>query len=159
MIRILFICHGNICRSTAAQMIFQDMVDRAGLSDRFLIDSAGTSAEETGNPVYPPMKRALTAMHVPILCHRARQVQRSEYDSWDYIIGMDRENMWNLDRIFRGDPERKVSMLMAWTGQDGAEVDDPWYTGCHAEAARQIEEGCSALLEQILRNKRKTGMC
>ena len=150
MIRILFICHGNICRSTAAHMILQNMVNEAGLTDLFFIDSAATSTEEIGNPVYPPMKRALQSMNIPILSHRARQVRRSEYNDWDYIIGMDHANMQNLNRIFGGDPEHKLSMLMAWAGQDGQEVDDPWYTGLHQEVARQIELGCREMLAQLV---------
>ena len=149
MIRILFICHGNICRSTAAHMILQKMVLEAGCGDEFLIDSAATSTEEIGNPVYPPMKKALQSMNIQILSHRARQVRRSEYGDWDYIIGMDHANMRNLNRIFGGDPDHKLSMLMSWAGEDGQEVDDPWYTGLHLEVARQIERGCRELLAQF----------
>ena len=151
MIKILFICHGNICRSTAAQMIMQHMVDEAGLTGRFEIDSAATSREEIGNPVYPPMRRALEAMGVPILDHRARQAKSGEYERWDYIVGMDDENMWNIERIFHGDPEGKCSRLMSWAEPGSQrEVEDPWYTGRHADVARQIERGCGAMLEQLI---------
>ena len=156
MIKVLFVCHGNICRSTAAQMILQQIVEEAGLQDRFVIDSAATSREEIGNSVYPPMKRALEGMGVPILRHQARQVKASEYGDWDYIVGMDDENMWNLNRIFRGDPEGKCSMLMSWCGEEGREVDDPWYTGRHAETAGQIARGCRAMFDQLSAGREKT---
>ena len=150
MIKILFVCHGNICRSASAQMVMRQILREQGLDGGIMADSAATSREEIRNDVYPPMKRALEAIGVPILHHRARQAKAAEYDDWDYIIGMDDENMWNLNRIFGGDPEKKCSMLMSWAGEDGREVDDPWYTGRHAEAARQIERGCRAMLEQLV---------
>ena len=149
MIRILFICHGNICRSAAAHMILQKMVLDAGLSDMFYIDSAATSTEEIGSTVYPPMKRVLQSMNIPILGHRARQVKSREYVDWDYIIGMDNANMRNLNRIFGGDSDHRLSMLMSWTGEDGREVEDPWYTGRHDAVAKQIERGCRAILDKL----------
>ena len=108
MIKILFICHGNICRSTAAQYVMQDMVKRAGLAESFFIDSAATSTEEIGNPVYPPMRRTLESHGVPCEGHRARQMTRRDYDAFDLIIAADDENLYYLNRICGGDPEGKV---------------------------------------------------
>ena len=136
-----------------AEFVMKDMVQKAGLADRFYIASAATSNEEIwgsrGNPVYPPMKRVLQSMNIPILDHRARQVKSREYADWDYIIGMDNANMRNLNRIFGGDPDHRLSMIMSWTGEDGREVEDPWYTGRHDAVARQIERGCRAILDKL----------
>lgn len=107
MIRVLFICHGNICRSTMAQFVFQDMVNKRGLSDQFTIDSKATSTEELGNPPHRGTVRKLAQVGVPVLPHRASQLSRSDYDKFDYIIGMDTWNMKNINRILGGDPEGK----------------------------------------------------
>ena len=112
MTRILFVCHGNICRSVSAHYILQDIIDKRGLSTEFQIDSAAISTEESGNAIYPPMRAELEHRGSPIGNHRARQVKRSDYDAWDYIIAMDSENLYYLDRILGGDPEEKVHYLM-----------------------------------------------
>ena len=150
MIKILFICHGNICRSAAAEMVLRQMVEERGLAELFRIESAATSREEIGNDVYPPMKKALAAAGYLCRAHAARQVTRGEYDRWDRIIGMDDENMFNLRRLFGADPEGKLSMMMDWAGEAGREIDDPWYTRDFRGALRQIEEGCRGILDALL---------
>ena len=115
MHRILFICHGNICRSTMAQFVFQDMVDRAGRADEFVIDSAATSREEIGNPPHRGTVNKLREVGVPVLPHRARQIERAEYDAWDRIVYMDAENARGLRRILDDDPNGKCVRLLDFT--------------------------------------------
>ena len=148
-IKVLFVCHGNICRSVGAQYIFDEMIREGHLDDKVCCESAATSTEEIGNPIYPPMRQALIAHNVPIGDHRARQLVRAEYDEYDLIIGMDSENMYYIDRIFGGDPEGKVHTLMEYTDNPGELIDDPWYTRDFETAYRQIKKGCAALLEYL----------
>lgn len=148
MTRILFVCHGNICRSPMAEFIFKDMVKKAGLSDRFSISSAATSTEELGNGLYPNAARCLELHKVPYTRHSARQIRKSDYDEYDLIIGMDEENMYNLRRFFSPDPEGKVSSLMSFAGS-ARSVSDPWYTRDFETAYNDIVEGCAALLEYL----------
>lgn len=148
-IKVLFVCHGNICRSVSAQYIFDQMIEEEHLEYAISCDSAATSREEIGNPVYPPMRQALVAHKVPIGDHRARQLVRREYDEYDLIIGMDRENMYYIDRIVGGDPEGKVHTLMEYTDTPDELIDDPWYTRDFETAYRQIRKGCRALLDCI----------
>ena len=147
-IKVLFVCHGNICRSAAAEMVMKQMAREQGRRD-LRIASAAATREEIGNDVYPPMKRALTAAGYECENHAARQTTRAEYGEWDYIIGMDDENMWDMKRIYGGDPDGKLSMLLDWAGQPGREIDDPWYTRDFTGVLKQIEEGCAGLLRQI----------
>ena len=149
MKKILFICHGNICRSVSAQYIFDQLVRDHHLENEFSCDSAATSREEIGNPVYPPMRQALAYHNVPIGDHRARQLVRAEYDEYDLIIGMDSENMYYIDRILGGDPEGKVHTLMEYTDRPNELIDDPWYTRDFETAYRQIKKGCEALLSYL----------
>ena len=146
--RILFICHGNICRSAAAEMVLKQMAREQGRRD-LRIASAAATREEIGNDVYPPMKKALTAAGYACEPHAARLTTRADYDQWDYIIGMDDENLWDMKHIYGGDPEGKLSMLLDWAGMPGQEIDDPWYTRDFRGVLCQIEEGCRGLLEQI----------
>ena len=148
MIKVLFIFHGNICRSAAAEMVMKQMAREQHRND-LKIASAAATREEIGNDVYPPMKRALTAAGYTCEYHAARQTTRAEYGQWDYIIGMDDENMWDMKRIYGGDPEGKLSMLLAWAGQPGREIDDPWYTRDFTGVLKQIEEGCKGLMQSI----------
>ncbi len=151
MIRVLFICHGNICRSTMAQSVFQYMVDQAGLSDQFYIDSAATSREEIGNPPHHGTQRKLRQVGIPCVPHRARQMSREEYDQFDYIIGMDTWNIRNINRIIGNvDPDGKVSKLLDFTERRGEDIADPWYTGNFEETYRDVKEGCEALLQGCL---------
>ena len=150
MIKILFVCHGNICRSPMAEYVMKTLVKDAGLSDRFEIASAATSYEEIGNPVYPPAKRELSKHGIGCAGHQARHMERSDYAHYDYLIGMDHENLRNMRRICGGDPEGKLYLLRAFAG-NSSEIDDPWYTGRFEEVYRQIDEGCRALLETLRR--------
>ena len=147
--KILFVCHGNICRSAAAEMIARKLAAEAGLSARISFSSAAATTEEIGNDIYPPMKKALVNAGYECARHVARQTVRADYAQWDYIIGMDDENMWDMKYIYGGDPDGKLSMLMDWAGKPGREIDDPWYTRDFAGALKQIEEGCAGLLRQI----------
>ena len=146
--RILFICHGNICRSAAAEVVLKQMAEEAGRRD-LRIASAAATREEIGNDIYPPMKKALVNAGYACGHHAARQTVRADYTQWDYIVGMDDENMWDMKHIYGGDPEGKLSMLLDWAGQPGREIDDPWYTRDFTGVLKQIEEGCAGLLRQI----------
>lgn len=148
MQRILFICHGNICRSTMAQFVFAELVRRAGREREFVIDSAATSTEEIGNPPHHGTVAKLHEVGIPVLSHRARQVRRVEYDDWDYIVYMDAENARGLGRIFGSDPAGKISRLLDWTDHP-SDVADPWYTGNFDATYHDILAGCTAMLEQL----------
>lgn len=132
MIKVLFICHGNICRSPMAEFVMKDMAAKAGAGERFVIDSAATSTEELGNPVYPP----------------ARQMTRADYDKYDLLIGMDSANIRNMTRICGGDPAGKIHRLLDYTARPG-DVADPWYTGDFSTTWRDVAEGCRGLLKAI----------
>lgn len=151
MTSILFICHGNICRSTMAQYVMEQFVREAGLETEFRIDSAATSREEIGNDVHPGTRRKLEREGVPCGHHRARQVTRADYDSFDHLVIMDEENRRGLSRIIGGDPEGKVSKLLDWTGES-RDVADPWYTGDFDTTYRDVTTGCEALLAQLSRD-------
>ena len=145
MLKILFICHGNICRSAAAEMVLRQMTEeRRDLR----IASAAATREEIGNDIYPPMKKALRASGYTCRAHSARQTVQSDYRAWDYIIGMERLNMSYMHRILGGDPEGKVKLLMDFTGR-AEDIDDPWYTGDFGGVYRQIVRGCEALLREL----------
>ena len=146
-IRILFICHGNICRSAAAEVVLKQLAEGAGRRD-LRIASAAATREEIGNDIYPPMKKALVNAGYECPRHAARQTVRADYTQWDYLIGMDDENLWDMKHIYGGDPERKMSLLMDWAGHPGREIDDPWYTRDFTGVLKQIEEGCRGLLEK-----------
>ena len=148
MIKVLFCCHGNICRSPMAEFVMKDLVKKAGLEHQFTIASAATSTEEIGNPVYPPARRKLAEHGIDCGGHAARQLRRDDYDRWDYLVGMDSANLRNMHRICGGDPEGKISLLLDWTGHPGS-VADPWYTGDFEATWQDVLAGCQALLEQI----------
>ena len=148
MIKILFVCHGNICRSPMAEFVMKDMVKKAGMADRFSIASAATSTEEIGNPVYPPARRKLAEHGIGCAGKTARQIRRSDYAEYDLIIGMDGANLRNMQRVFGGDPEGKLHLLLDYTDRPGS-VADPWYTGDFEATWRDVEEGCRNLLEQL----------
>ena len=148
MFRVLFICHGNICRSPMAEFVFRDLVQKAGLGDRIVCASAATSTEEIGNPVYPPARRKLAEHGLSCTGKTAVQLKRSDYDRYDKLIVMDNWNLRNLRRIIPKDPAGKVSLLLDWTDRPG-EIDDPWYTGDFERAYQDIEAGCRWLLAAL----------
>ena len=149
MIRILFICHGNICRSPMAEFVMKDLVERAGLTKQCVIESAATTAEELGNPVYPPARRKLAEHGIRCTGKTARQLQRSDYDRFDLLIGMDWANLLDIRRIIGGDSSSKVHLLLDYTDTPG-DIDDPWYTGDFDATWRDIEAGCMGLLKYVL---------
>lgn len=148
MTKILFVCHGNICRSPMAEFVMKDLVEKAGLADEFTIASAATSTEEIGNPVYPPVRQLLTRHGISCAGKTARQLQRGDYAAWDLFIGMDTANLRNMTRLFGGDPEGKVHALLDYTHRPG-EVADPWYTGDFESTWRDVVEGCTGLLQSM----------
>ena len=154
MIKILFICHGNICRSPMAEFIMRDLLDKAGLAQGVEISSAATSAEEIGNPVYPPARRKLLEHGIDPAGKRARQLRREDYSRCDWIIGMDAANMRNMRRLFGGDPAGKMTLLMDFTARPG-DVADPWYTGAFEMAWRDIDAGCRALLAFLMKEEQR----
>lgn len=149
MIKILFICHGNICRSTMAQSLFTHMVEKRGLSDLFEIDSAATSREEIGNTPHYGTVAKLREKGVPVVPHRARQMTAEDYNKYDYLIGMDSANIRNMERIAGGDPEGKIYKMLSFAGKD-RDVADPWYTDDFEATYRDVNEGLSAFLDRIL---------
>ena len=148
MIRILFICHGNICRSPMAEFVMKDLVKKAGLEGRFHIESAATSTEEIGNPVYPPARRKLAEHGIDCDGKTARQLTNSDYGKYDLLIGMDRANLRNMRRICGGDFANKLHLLMDFTDRPG-DVADPWYTDDFETTWRDVLEGCTSLLERL----------
>lgn len=148
MTRVLFICHGNICRSTMSQSVFAELARRAGRQSEFVIDSAATSTEEIGNPPHYGTVSKLHEVGIPVIKHRARQVRRDEYGDWDCIVYMDAENRRGLKRIFPQDPDGKITRLLDWTDRPG-DVADPWYTGDFDATYRDVLDGCTALLEAL----------
>ena len=149
MIRVLFVCHGNICRSPMAEFVMKDLVKKKGEAQNFMIASAATSMEEIGNPVYPEANRTLVAHGLPASNHHAWQLTRADYDRYDFFIGMDQENIYRMRQIFGGDSQRKVGLLLAYT-EHPREVEDPWYTGRFDRVFDLITQGCQALLEALL---------
>ena len=151
MIKVLFCCHGNICRSTMSQFVFQDMVNKLGVADQFLIDSRATSTEEIGNPPHRGTIRKMREEGIPVLPHRATQITWSDYHEFDYIIGMDTWNMRNLARMLKGDPEKKLYKFLTFAGSD-RDIADPWYTGDFDATYRDVTEGCEGLLKYLKEN-------
>ena len=148
MIKVLFICHGNICRSTMAQYVFEDMVKKKGLADCFEIDSAATSREEIGNGVHHGTRRKLAEMGIPCGNHHARQVTKADYEHFDYLIIMDANNRRNLMRIISSDPDNKVHRLLDFS-KNPRDIADPWYTGNFDVTYDDIAEGCADFLKYI----------
>ena len=150
MIKLLFICHGNICRSTMCESVFTHMVQERGLTEQFYIDSAATSTEEIGNPPHRGTVRKLREEGIPLVPHRARQITWKDYEKFDYVIGMDTWNIKNLNRMLKGDPEGKVYKLLSFSGS-GRDIADPWYTGNFDETYADVAEGCLAFLDYLQR--------
>ena len=148
MIKILFICHGNICRSPMAEFIFRDMVAKRGLAAEFSIASAATSREEIGNPVYPPAKRKLKEHGIDPAGKTARQMTAQDYKDYDYLLAAERYNIRNMERITGGDPQHKIFRLLDFSDRP-RDIADPWYTGDFDEAWEDIVEGCQAFLKWL----------
>ena len=149
MTKILFVCHGNICRSPMAEFVMKDLVKKAGLEEQFQIASAATSTEEIGNPVYPPARRKLAEHGISCAGKTARQLTKADYAQYDLLIGMDRANIRNMNRICGGDPDGKIKLLLSYTDRPG-DVADPWYTDDFDATWQDVMEGCQGLLKSIL---------
>ena len=145
MIKVLFVCHGNICRSTMAQFVFQDMINKSGRQADFYISSAATSREEIGNGPHYGTVRKLRQEGVPVLDHRAVQMTKKDYEKYDYLIGMDSANIRNMHRITGGDPEGKIYKLLDFAGE-ARDIADPWYTGNFDRTYEDVVQGCEAFL-------------
>lgn len=148
MIKVLFICHGNICRSPMGEFILKDMVKKKGLEDSFQIASCATSREEIGNSLHPGAVRKLDEMGIPHRRRQAVQLTREDYDTYDYLLCMDRWNVNNVQRIIRHDPKHKVYMLLEFAGTK-RDIADPWYTGNFDETYDDLVKGCKAFLEEL----------
>ena len=153
MIKVLFICHGNICRSPMAEFVMKDLVEKRGLSDLFEIASAATSSEEIGNGVHYGTRERLAREGIRCVGKQARQITEADYDNYDYLIGMDRYNISNMHRIFEQDGKRKIYMLLEFTGRH-ADIADPWYTGNFDDTYHDILEGCEAFLKYLKREEK-----
>ena len=148
MIKILFVCHGNICRSPMAEFVMKDLVEKNGVSEEFEIASAATSTEEIGNPVYPPAKRKLNEHGISCEGKTARQMTKEDYTYYDYIIAMDRINIRNMTKFAGNDPDNKISLLMDFTSHL-KDVADPWYTGDFETPWNDVYEGCVGILNRL----------
>lgn len=148
MTSILFICHGNICRSPMAEFVMKDLVKKSKLEAQFHIESAATSTEEIGNPVYPPARRKLAEHGISCEGKMARQLIHADYDRFDLLIGMDRANLRNMRRICGGDHDGKLHLLMDYTDRPG-DVKDPWYTGDFEITWQDVLAGCRGLLVRL----------
>ena len=146
MTSILFVCHGNICRSPMAEFIFRDLCRQAGLEDRFRVASMAVSTEEIGNDIYPPAKETLRRHGIPFDRHCARRIDRASFDRYDLIVCADRSNIRAIERLFG--PSSKLSLMMHWAGED-RDVSDPWYTRDFDSAFRDIYAACQALLAHL----------
>lgn len=151
MTKILFVCHGNICRSPMAEFVMKDLLEKEGLAGEVWVESAATSREELGNPVYPPARQMLAAHGISCQGKTARQLQRADYQNFDLLVGMDRQNLRNMERICGGDPEGKLSLLLDFTNRPG-DVADPWYTGDFSATWRDVSAGCRGILETLERS-------
>ena len=149
MIKIMFVCHGNICRSPLAEFLMKELVESKGLQNDFYIESAATSTEEIGNGVYPPVKRILKSRGIDCSDKHARQMSRADYDKFDYIVCMDSKNLRNMGYI-AADAQGKYSRLLDYTNNPH-DVADPWYSGDFATTECEVEKGCKALLDYILK--------
>lgn len=148
MIKILFVCHGNICRSTMAEFVMKELVHQAEREQEIIIDSKACRTDEIGNDTHPGTKAVLLAHNIPFSKRKARQIQRADYEEYDHIIAMDDENMRDLMRLTNGDPKRKCRLLLSFAGEN-REVADPWYTGNFEVTYQDVDKGCRALLTQL----------
>ena len=151
MLKVLFVCHGNICRSPMAEFVLKDMVKKSGIADQFYIASAATSTEEIGNPVHYGTRERLAREGISVAGKTAVQLRKSDYARYDFLIGMDQWNIRNMLRMLGGDPEKKIYKMLDFAGED-RDVADPWYTGDFEATYQDIKAGCRGLLEQIMQS-------
>ena len=152
MKKILFVCHGNICRSPMAEFVMKDLAEKAGLAAQFHIESAATSREELGNPIYPPARRKLAEHGIACGGHAARQLTQSDYKEFNLLIGMDNANLRNMQRICDGDPDGRIHLLLDYT-RHPRDVADPWYTGDFEATWQDVLAGCQGLLKELLQKR------
>lgn len=152
MIKVLFICHGNICRSPMAEFVMKDLVEKHGMAERFHIESAATSSEELGNPVHPGTRNRLAKQGISCEGKRARRLAAADYASFDYLIGMDEANIRSMNRLYYDDPDGKISKLLDFASRRG-DIADPWYTGDFDETYRDVLEGCEGLYRHLLQEE------
>ena len=150
MTKILFVCHGNICRSPMAEFVMKKIVKDAGMENDFVIESAAVSSEEIGNDVHPGTKEKLTQMNVPFAKRRARKITPADYDYIDLLIGMDVQNLYYMENAWNKDPNDKVKLLLTYAGKD-RDIADPWYTHNFDDTYEDIVEGCTALFNSIVK--------
>ena len=148
MIKILFVCHGNICRSPMAEFVMKDLARKAGLEDRFVIDSKAARRDELGNDTHFGTKAKLRQMGIPFTKRRATLISKADYAAYDFLIGMDTANIYDMLQAFGGDPEKKVYMLLDFAGEN-REVADPWYTGNFDATYKDVVKGCEGLLQFV----------
>lgn len=150
MLSILFLCHGNICRSPMAEFVMKDKLAHAGLSDQVHVESAALHTDEIGSDIYRGTRAILEEHDIPFSPRAAHLAKRSDYDRFDYILGMDRYNMIDMQRLFKGDPLEKCSLLLDWPAWS-RDVADPWYTGDFETTYEDVDAGCTVLLEEVKR--------
>ncbi len=148
MVRVLFVCHGNICRSPMAEYVLKDMVKKRGVADSFFIDSAATTSDDIGKPPHRNVRELLSGLNIEFEDKRARKIQKYDYDNYDYIIGMDTENMTSLKQLFKEDPANKIHRLLEFADMQ-RDVADPWFTHNFDRAYNDIVLGCNAFLEKL----------
>ncbi len=148
MIKILFVCHGNICRSPMAEFVMKELVRRAGREDEFLIESAATSREELGNDMHYGTKQKLTQMGIPFSRRAARQITRDDYERYDWLVAMDDENIYYMNRCWAPDPKRKIVRLLSFAGLT-RDIADPWFTGNFDDTYDDVLKGCTAFLKYL----------
>ncbi len=151
MYKIMFVCLGNICRSPMAECVFADMIAKRGLTGKLRVSSAATSSEEEGNGIYPPAARKLREEKVPVLLHFATPLTPSDYDNYDLFVGMEERNLTAMRRIFKGDPQGKLTRLLDASNRP-RDIADPWWTGDFDRAYNDIREGCEALMDLLAAN-------
>jgi len=151
LIRVAFVCWGNICRSTLSESVFTYKVKELGLEELFTIDSFATSREEIGNPPHRGTVNKLREVGIPLVPHRAKQISLEDYDKFDYIIGMDEVNIKYLNRMLKNDPDGKIYKFLSFSGS-GRDIADPWYTGDFDETYKDVIEGCEGFLKHLTKN-------